>query len=68
MEERWAQRILYLEYTCPSATLLEEELKQCNPRLQLMMTLRLLTPTVALLLFPSEDEAPEYLFAFATYQ
>ena len=67
-EERWARRILYLENTCPSATLLEEELKQCNPHLRLMMTPRLLTPTVALLLFSSEEEAPEHLFAFATYR
>ena len=67
-EERWARRVLYLGNKCPSATLLEEELKKCNPHLRLMMTPRLLTPTVALLLFPSEEEAPEHLFAFATYR
>ena len=67
-EEKWARRILYLSTPCTSAFELEEELKQFNQGLLLTMTPRLLTPTVALLLFPSEEETPQHLFAFATYR
>ena len=67
-EDKCARRILYLSHPCTSTASLDSELRQSNPELQLATTPRLLTPTVALLLFPSEQEAPHHVFAFATYR
>ena len=67
-EDKCARRILYLSHPCTSAASLDSELRQFNPELQLATIPRLLTPTVALLLFPSEQEAPHHVFAFATYR
>jgi hypothetical protein len=43
-------------------------LKEFNPELRLATQPRLLTPTVALLLFSTEIETPQHVFAFATYR
>ena len=43
-------------------------MKEFNPELQLATQPRLLTPTVALLLFSTETETPQHVFAFATYR
>ena len=67
-KEKLAWRILYLSQPCTSAILLDTELKEFNPELQLATQPRLLTPTVALLLFSTETETPQHVFAFATYR
>jgi len=66
-EDKCARLILYLSHPCTSTANLDSQLRQFNPELQLATTPRLLTPTVALLLFPSEQGAPHHGFAFATY-
>ncbi|RPA93530.1 hypothetical protein L873DRAFT_1847153 [Choiromyces venosus 120613-1] len=45
-----------------------KELQYYNPGLKLATTPWLLTSTIALLLFPSNLEVPEHVFAFTTYQ
>ena len=65
-KEKWARRILYLSQPCTSAFLLNTELREFNTELRLATNPQLLTPTVALLLFSTEIEAPQHVFAFAT--
>jgi len=66
-EDKWLRRILYLPHACPTASILEAELTAYNPGLHLASSPRLLSPTVALLLFPSDRKQPEHIFVFATY-
>ena len=67
-EDKWTRRILYMLHDCSSATILEAELKEYNPRIPIAASPHLLSPTVALLLFPCEREIPTSVFTFATYR
>ena len=67
-QEKWAFWILYLSTPCTSASKLEDQLKQFNPGLLLTITPQVLTPTVALLLFPTEENILQHVFAVATYR
>ena len=51
-----------------SGTILEAELKEYNPGIPPAASPHLLSPTVALLLFPCESEIPTSVLAFATYR
>ena len=67
-EDKWTQRIVYMASPCTSATIFEAELKEYNPGISLAANPRLLSPTVAPLLFPGEREILTSVFAFATYR
>jgi len=51
-EDKWTRRIFYMASPGTSATILEAELKEYNPGIPLAASPHLLSPTVALLLFP----------------
>ena len=67
-EDKWTRRIFYRASPCPSATVFVAELKEYNPGIPLAASPRLLSPTVALLLFPCKREIPTSVFDFATYR
>ncbi|RPB01324.1 hypothetical protein L873DRAFT_1788384 [Choiromyces venosus 120613-1] len=66
-EDRLCKKILNLPNLCSSMVELLQEISELNPDLQ-FLTVKLLSPTVTLLIFPSERASPVGIFIFATYK